>query len=75
MVTEEHHASMVSVFRQQKIYLSAKHVCWVPFGRMSQQVERSIVVQQEVVRSPSLAADGIWTLDGIPAEEDRLFEQ
>jgi hypothetical protein len=46
----------------------------VSLRRVSQEVEESILVQQEVLWGSVLGADNIWSLDGIPAEENRKVQ-
>ena len=49
--------------------------CMVGFGGVGEEVEESVVVQEEVGSVAILGADDVWSLDRVTAEEDGLKSQ
>lgn len=50
------------------------HTSVVSLRSMRKEVERGIVIEQEVVWSSTLTSDNVWSLDWISAEEDWEIE-
>ena len=46
----------------------------VSLGCVGEQIERSVVIQQEVVWTTGLRADHVWALNGVSAEENGEIE-
>lgn len=49
--------------------------CMIGFGCVGEEVEESVMVQEEVGWVAILRADDVWSLDRITAEEDGLKGQ
>jgi hypothetical protein len=43
--------------------------------RIRKEIEQCIMVEQEIAGVASLGADDVWSLNGITAEENRLYDE